>query len=158
MKTCFKCDEHKPLDEFYAHPMMADGTLNKCKTCAKADSSRRYNEKIADPTWKIKEMERQRIKERKRRALGLSVKPALHCQKDWQLRNPHKIQAARAVGNAVRAGKLTRKPCEQCGNPKVQAHHDDYSKPLEVRWLCVPCHAAHHVNMRRQELLSTIAA
>jgi hypothetical protein len=27
-----------------------------------------------------------------------------------------------------------------------------------VRWLCVPCHAAHHVNMRRTELLSQIAA
>ena len=42
--------------------------------------------------------------------------------------------------------------------PRCQAHHDDYSKPLEVRWLCVTCHAAHHVSVRRQERLSQVAA
>jgi ribosomal protein S27AE len=158
MKTCFKCHETKPLAEFYAHPRMADGHLNKCKTCTKADSSRRYNAKITDPVWKLQERDRQRLKERKRRARGVHIRPSAQCRKNWQLRNLHKMKAVHAVGRAVRAGQLTRKPCEQCGNPRVQAHHDDYSKPLQVRWLCVPCHAAHHVNMRRTELLSQIAA
>lgn len=35
------------------------------------------------------------------------------------------------------------------GFHKVQAHHDDYSKPLEVRWLCVPHHALHHKQLRQ---------
>lgn len=40
------------------------------------------------------------------------------------------------VYHALKNGKLNRKSCEQCDNKNVQAHHDDYNKPLEVRWLC----------------------
>jgi len=45
---------------------------------------------------------------------------------------------------AVRAGQMKRQPCESCGAAKAQAHHDDYLKPREVRWLCVRCHRAWH--------------
>lgn len=44
---------------------------------------------------------------------------------------------------AIKVGKLVRQPC-QCGNTKTDAHHDDYYKPLAVRWLCRQCHAAEH--------------
>jgi hypothetical protein len=40
-----------------------------------------------------------------------------------------------------------RKPhpaCETCGSPKAQAHHDDYERPLNVRWLCTVCHGMEH--------------
>lgn len=37
-------------------------------------------------------------------------------------------------------GRLVRKPCEACGSEKSQAHHDDYSKPLDVRWFCFKHH------------------
>jgi len=49
---------------------------------------------------------------------------------------PEKVKARSRVSDAVRSGKLTKQPCEVCGSARVQAHHDDYSKPLEVRWLC----------------------
>lgn len=56
-------------------------------------------------------------------------------------------RAARiAVGNAIARGGLIRLPCEKCGEVKVHAHHDDYSKPLSVRWLCVVHHREHHKN------------
>jgi ribosomal protein S27AE len=44
----------------------------------------------------------------------------------------------------VRTGKLVPQPCEVCGAINVHAHHDDYSKPLEVRWLCPEDHSHVH--------------
>ena len=48
------------------------------------------------------------------------------------------------VGQAVRDGRLIPQPCEKCGASPTHAHHDDYSKPLDVRWLCPVHHAEHH--------------
>lgn len=64
---------------------------------------------------------------------------------------PHAMQAAhQAVRNAVVAGRVQPTPCAQCGsNKRVQAHHEDYSKPLEVTWLCEACHKALHAEKRR---------
>lgn len=59
-------------------------------------------------------------------------------------RNPVKRAAHIAAGSAIRDGRLVRQPCEVCGNDKAQAHHDDYSKPLDVRWLCTKHHAEWH--------------
>lgn len=60
----------------------------------------------------------------------------------WRAENPEKYAANTAVNNAVRDGKLVKQPCEKCGaTGRIHAHHDDYSKPLEVRWLC-PLHHA----------------
>ena len=49
---------------------------------------------------------------------------------------------------AIRRGKLVRQPCEVCGSQPVDAHHDDYSQPLNVRWLCPAHHRAHHASER----------
>jgi hypothetical protein len=46
--------------------------------------------------------------------------------------------------DAVRAGTVVPKPCERCGETRVHGHHDDYSKPLDVRWLCRKHHDEHH--------------
>jgi hypothetical protein len=58
----------------------------------------------------------------------------------------HKLEfaARRKAGRAIRSGALIKQPCEVCANPKSEAHHDDYSKPLEVRWLCKAHHSEHH--------------
>lgn len=45
----------------------------------------------------------------------------------------------------IRRGKLQRGPCSDCGSTvNVEAHHEDYSKPRDVRWICRLCHRAHH--------------
>lgn len=44
----------------------------------------------------------------------------------------------------IRRGRIIRGPCEVCGSLNVHAHHDDYSKPLQVRWLCKPHHQLLH--------------
>jgi hypothetical protein len=59
-------------------------------------------------------------------------------------RYPEHASARYAVRKAIKNGKITRMPCEVCGGLKVDAHHDDYSKPLEVRWLCKKHHREVH--------------
>lgn len=63
---------------------------------------------------------------------------------DHAAKNPEKIKARNDMSRAIRYGKLIRQPCETCGNPKTDGHHDDYSKPLSVRWLCRIHHKEHH--------------
>jgi hypothetical protein len=49
-----------------------------------------------------------------------------------------------AVARAIRLGELSSRPCEECGEPKTVAHHDDYERPLDVRWLCHSHHRRWH--------------
>ena len=62
----------------------------------------------------------------------------------WRLRNKIKNQAHNMVNSAIHSGRLTKKPCEVCGELKVHGHHDDYFKPLEVKWLCQKHHQEIH--------------
>lgn len=53
--------------------------------------------------------------------------------------------AARQLATlAVKRGILKPQPCEKCGADYAVKHHDDYKRPLDVRWLCPPCHVKHH--------------
>lgn len=49
-----------------------------------------------------------------------------------------------AVTRALSTGTLVRGPCEVCGEPRTHGHHDDYEKPLQVRWLCTRHHREIH--------------
>jgi hypothetical protein len=130
MKTCFKCGQQKERSEFYAHPAMADGLLGKCKECTKSDVKTRRL--VAGE--KISAYEKKRFGTSKRR------KQMIQCQRRRRVAHPEKAKAWSAVYWAIKTGKLTRKPCEICGEPKSQAHHGDYSKPLDVRWFCFKHH------------------
>lgn len=135
MKRCFKCGEVKPLDDFYKHARMKDGRLNKCIACTIVDVREHYGRTRAMRL----EYERQRNKrpERKRQLVSASSRQ--------RQRKPTQYAAHSVVNAAIRSGRLERKPCEVCGTTeRVQAHHDDYSRPLDVRWLCVMDHKRLH--------------
>lgn len=66
----------------------------------------------------------------------------------WNHRNREKRRAHKAVELALLAGRMTAQPCEVCGALRAHAHHDDYSKPLDVKWLCAVHHGARHRQMR----------
>jgi hypothetical protein len=135
MKNCFKCGELKPLERFYRHSRMGDGHLNKCIDCTIKDVREHYGR----TRTKRLEYERERAKrpERQRQLCKAS-------QRRKEL-HPEQRAAHVAVGNALSRGDLVKGPCEVCGTTeKVQAHHDDYSEPLQVRWLCVMDHKRLH--------------
>ena len=74
------------------------------------------------------------------------IEKARLCRRKWDKENPEKRKAHTIVTLAIRHGELTVLPCEKCGELKVHGHHDDYSKPLKVRWLCPIHHKEHHSN------------
>ena len=103
MKTCFKCSRRLPVSEFYAHPMMGDGHLGKCKDCTKMDSKLHNAERRKDAAWVEKERERGRLKAVR---LGYSAKKKqkanenesyrkmlLAYHKAWSARYPYKKHA-----------------------------------------------------------------
>ena len=134
MKRCFKCGDEKPFAEFYRHPKMADGYLGKCKICTREDVAKNYRARITHYV----EYERNRAQSPQRKEM------ALEYQRRRRHRDPIKNAARRATYNAIRDGRLIRKPCESCGDANVEAHHDDYTRPLDVRWLCRRHHLAVH--------------
>ena len=143
MKRCFKCNQLKTLSDFYAHSQMRDGTLNKCITCAKRDAVERRRLMLQDPEWVEKERERGRLKMARMRKLGLIPPPTNVVRKAWALRNPEKVRAHRLSTYAQRKGLISKpKACQLCRNEskRLEKHHGDYTKPLDVTWLCAECH------------------
>ena len=67
--------------------------------------------------------------------------------KNWIKNNPIKREAHRLLSSARLTGKLTRPDtCSLCDKECIpHGHHDDYGKPLEVRWLCAKCHRQYHL-------------
>ena len=133
-KECFKCKTVKLLEDFYKHPQMPDGHVNKCKECNKNDVTNNRNKNIE----RFREYDRARAKNPER------AKASAEITKAWRLIDSRRVKCHSAVFRAVRNGDLNREPCCVCGATKSLAHHEDYDKPLEVMWLCQPCHKQRH--------------
>lgn len=148
-KRCFRCGEVKSLSEFYRHREMADGHLNKCKPCARADV--RANRLARSDYYREYESERASRPHRvAARAAYAKANPAQfrRYRKRWIERNPEKRAAHNALNNAKRSGRIEQEPCAECGREDSHAHHHDYSAPLDVTWLCAWCHAQEHKRER----------
>lgn len=130
--------------DFYRH---TSGCLQReCKECWKAYV--KVNRLLRADQYKEYERGRalvpHRVKARKEYAQTPEGKERGRLAKRrFCARNPIKRAAHILTGNAIRAGRLIRQPCEKCGG-RAQAHHDDYSKPLDVRWLCTTHHTEWH--------------
>lgn len=67
----------------------------------------------------------------------------------YNKKNPLSPRAIHKINNAIRDGRLARGLCEACGtNLNIHGHHEDYSKPLDVIWLC----SKHHGELHRKEI------
>lgn len=154
-KPCIACHLALPIAEFYIHPKMADGHLNKCKTCCKVAAKKLREDKLNE----VRERDRNRYRRdyEKRRTYASAYqrtdkgkKAAAASRRRYADRNPERRAARIALGNAVRDGRIIKPgACQECGAPgRIHGHHDDYSRPLAVRWLCVPCHTLAHYGER----------
>ena len=123
LKTCGVCGAVKDVADYYAHPTTADRLQPKCKACLKAYTTER------------------------RRATGYASQRKYERANGRSLRRKH-ASARLAVFHAIKRGELQRQPCWVCGE-KAQAHHPDYSQPLDVVWLCVLHHRQAHAIIRR---------
>lgn len=119
MKKCNSCGLNFPTTEFFKDSSMTDGLMRRCKTCDKLRCAKRKPSEIR---------------------LASNAKR----QRKYERKFPEKQRARMAVLNAINTGELKRQPCEKCGCKDVHGHHDDYSKPLKVRWLCQPHHVEAH--------------
>lgn len=134
MKKCIACGLEKSPADFYAHPSMADGLLNKCKECHKAAIRAKRSERI----------EHYRAYDRKRARNPERIKNSTEHTRMWRKEDKRRTAAHNAVSRALRSGRLVRQPCERCGEEQSYAHHESYDRKLDVKWLCQPCHKQRH--------------
>lgn len=136
-KCCFKCREEKPRSEFYKHPQMGDGMLGKCKECTKRDAR----------VTRRARLEHYRAYDRAR-----GSRRSADDQREYRKRNPEKYRAHNQLNNAVRDARIAKpSECERCGSTRaIHGHHHDYSKPLDVEWLCAACHHSLHADQRQR--------
>lgn len=148
-KRCFKCGRILPIEMFYAHSKMADGHLNKCKDCTKEGVRKNRSNKIKY----YRDYDKSRASDEKRvastrRYRSSDKAKAAHVKRNarYRERNSEKYNAHKKLTAAVDCGRITRPTkCSDCGSfGKVEAHHEDYSRPLDVLWLCGPCHRLRH--------------
>lgn len=131
-KECTRCLTAKPISDFYGDKRASDGKGSQCKKCnsemsaaSRRKNLERYN--ANKRAWRKANPDKVRLETKKNRS-----------------KNPDAYKARTAVANALAAGKLSKGVCAFCGSAKVQAHHMDYAKPLEVIWLCAVHHGMYH--------------
>jgi hypothetical protein len=135
-KVCSGCKEEKPTAEFSRDRSNRDGRNLECRSCVAVAAKSRYER---DPEkYRVRYREYYR-KNRKK------IKERYSSEEEFLKR-----KARSAVNRAIELGELRREPCEVCGNPKSIGHHEDYTKPLEVDWLCQKHHGARHAAIRAE--------
>lgn len=137
MKACSVCGERKSSAAFQMRRASRDGLSAACRNCLSERDKRRYRESAERREYCLSAAKRYPIAAREAR-------------KRYSERHPERRRAHIAVNNALRDGRLQRgSSCEVCGQPATEAHHHDYTRPLDVWWLCASCHSRLHQLMRR---------
>lgn len=134
MKLCKYCKKEKDPALFSRDKNKPDGLQNRCKACVRAYQLQPH----------VMEIKRQA-----QRKYAATEKGKVAEAKHSPVRRKRIDELGRnRVYYAVRR-KLKRQPCGICGDERAQAHHHDYSKPLDVTWLCAYHHAQEHKHDRR---------
>ena len=129
-KECFKCKVIKPLTEFYKHPQMHDGHVNKCKECNKIDVKGNYFLNIKNESFIISE--RKRGRQKYHRLYSGTGKSNQIANKKWKEKFPEKKEAL------LKSQYLK--------NVGFQKHHWSYNETdyKSVIWLTIKEHSKAH--------------
>jgi hypothetical protein len=133
LKQCSRCKESKPTDCFGVHRSKPDGLATWCRDCKKAHS------KATRAVYRKARLETQR------KWQAANREKLIEYDRKYAKKHPDKYKARQILKQEIKMGRIERKPCEVCGEVKVDGHHDDYTKPLEVRWLCRAHHTEAHI-------------
>jgi ribosomal protein S27AE len=133
-RRCARCGETKPTDQFR---LFTSGRHRYCDPCRLA-ASRQWHQANPD-----------RARENLRRWKAENPEAVRAANLRWKANHPERAYMMRLAGSrvlyAIKTGRLVRPlACEECGTSerKITAAHRDYSRPLDVRWLCHACHIA----------------
>lgn len=132
-KACQHCGACKPLDAFVKRSESPDGHGGHCKACEAARCRRRRQ----SPTFNPPNRSPESIARNRARAA------------EYRRERPREHHAWTAVRYAIKVGALMRPAtCERCNRGgTIQAHHEDYSRPRDVQWLCARCHRHVHFGL-----------
>lgn len=139
-KTCSKCGQTKPTALFYERKNGKEGLRPSCKHCCN-ETHRVYVQSLCGKESKKKASYRYKKTPRGREAERQS-------KYRYGEKYPERRRAHNQTSVAIRSGRLVRQPCEVCGDEPTHAHHNDYARPLDVRWLCRHHHDLHHKELR----------
>ncbi len=150
-KRCTKCGETKPRSEFGRHKGKKDDLRSRCKGC-RTDGQRDYvarnRDKVRAYDRKYRSEHREPLREKCKRYRGRNQQEIYRRHQQWRAANPARAAVMGRARAAVYTSELEPQPCEICGDTtNIHAHHPDYSKPLDVRWLCSAHHRQLHVGL-----------
>jgi hypothetical protein len=154
-KVCSICSEMLPLSQFYTQASAPLGVSPACKACLAVTKRKHYEankEKYAARQKEYNRKNRESINAASRSYRAKNKQKKKEARKRYDAKYPLRPLAQGALFRAVSSGCLHRpEECSECGMECVpQGHHNDYSKPLDVIWLCPQCHANYHANLRKQ--------
>ena len=134
MKHCVKCGINKQNSEFYHNKNNADKLSGKCKEC--------YKEGVRENYRKNRDYYIKYEKERRKKPEWKIVREKFRGK--YEEKYPERLAAKIILNHAIETGKIKKQPCQICSAKRVEAHHEDYTKPLDVDWLCNMHHRQKH--------------